>query len=351
MGGCIIVDSTRRGKSMPDALSKTIPIWCIVINRLLFGEVPDIHKLSTPKEVVGASEHAQIEALIKGFVNNVENLGLDICSLRSALKKPLRPFWVTPDSTSTHESISSADYHTIICCTASRRVFGAEVAAGGYIQGAGDDSEGWSHGLTPTLFWKYRDQLLAAVEEDMPDLVQELINTDQNHGFARSDAVKLAPTSLYIGTLSSAAQAELSYDGIVICGGITSSKPDQKTKDDERTRTLELLCGDGKLGSRALRSQLPRIPPFIASLADSGSPPKILFVCPTGKDLSVGTALAVLCLFFDDNHGFNHETFSTSIGKGLVRRRLATITTAKPDANPSRSTLQSVHSFLMPRLD
>ena len=66
-------------------------------------------------------------------------------------------------------------------------------------------------------------------------------------------------------------------------------------------KTLDILCGDGKLGSRALRSQLPRIPPFIASLADFGSTPKILFVCPTGKDLSVGIALAVLCLFFDDN--------------------------------------------------
>lgn len=199
------------------------------------------------------------------------------------------------------ESILSTDYHTIICCTASRRVFGAEMAEDGYIQGAGDDSEGWSHGLTPTLFWAHRDQLLAAVEEDMPDLVQELINTGQDHGIARSDAVKLARTSLYIGTLSSIAQAELFYDGIVICGRTALSQPDQEIKDEKQMRTLYLLCGDGKLGSRDLRSQLPRIPPFIASLADSGAPPKILFVCPTGKDLSVGIALAVLCLFFDDN--------------------------------------------------
>jgi tRNA A64-2'-O-ribosylphosphate transferase len=29
---CIIVDSTRKGKRVPDALSKTIPIWCATIN-------------------------------------------------------------------------------------------------------------------------------------------------------------------------------------------------------------------------------------------------------------------------------------------------------------------------------
>lgn len=171
----------------------------------------------------------------------------------------------------------------------------------GYIQGAGDDSEGWSHGLTPTLFWSHRNQLLAAVEDDMPDLIQGLLRMDQDHGVDRSDPVQLIPTSLYIGTPSNAAKAELLYDGIVICGGTAPFSKDQEAKKDRGKRTLDLLCGDGKLASRALRSQLLRIPPFIASLADHGLPPKILFVCPTGKDLSVGIALVVLCLFFDDN--------------------------------------------------
>ncbi len=57
---------------MPDALSKTIPTWCAVINRLLFEEMHESHKLGTPVEVVGASEHAHIEALLDGFVRNVK---------------------------------------------------------------------------------------------------------------------------------------------------------------------------------------------------------------------------------------------------------------------------------------
>lgn len=32
-GGCIIVDSTRKGKRFPDSMSKTIPIWTCVLNR------------------------------------------------------------------------------------------------------------------------------------------------------------------------------------------------------------------------------------------------------------------------------------------------------------------------------
>jgi tRNA A64-2'-O-ribosylphosphate transferase len=66
-GGAVIVDSTRRGKSMPDALSKTVPVWCCVINRAVFGEQQK-HELFTPPHVVGKSEHAQIEGKIDGFV-------------------------------------------------------------------------------------------------------------------------------------------------------------------------------------------------------------------------------------------------------------------------------------------
>ena len=57
---------------MPDALSKTVPIWCAVINLLLFGETHGSHKLRTPKDLVGTSEHAQIEALLDGFVEDVK---------------------------------------------------------------------------------------------------------------------------------------------------------------------------------------------------------------------------------------------------------------------------------------
>lgn len=57
---------------MPDALSKTIPIWCAVINRLLFGEIHESQTLSTPNDVVGASEHSHIELLLHGFVAGVK---------------------------------------------------------------------------------------------------------------------------------------------------------------------------------------------------------------------------------------------------------------------------------------
>ena len=41
--------------------------------------------------------------------------------------------------------------------------------------------------------------------------------------------------------------------------------------------------------------------------------------------------------------------FNPAIDKSFIRRRLAWITTAIPEANPSRSTLQAVNSFLIRR--
>jgi len=68
-GGALIVDSTRRGKSMPDALSKTVPIWCCVMNRAIFGEEKKQEMgLFTPPQAVSKSEHAQMEKRIDGFV-------------------------------------------------------------------------------------------------------------------------------------------------------------------------------------------------------------------------------------------------------------------------------------------
>jgi len=72
-GGAVVVDSTRRGKSMPDALSKTVPVWCAVVNRAIFQEDrEDVGgekgTLYVPPSVVSESERVQMEARIGGFV-------------------------------------------------------------------------------------------------------------------------------------------------------------------------------------------------------------------------------------------------------------------------------------------
>jgi tRNA A64-2'-O-ribosylphosphate transferase len=77
-GGVILVDSTRRGKRMPDALSKTVPIWCAVINRAIArrrrgGKEKEWDgELYTPPNVVSGSERAQIEEKLDGWAEALE---------------------------------------------------------------------------------------------------------------------------------------------------------------------------------------------------------------------------------------------------------------------------------------
>ncbi|XP_078432255.1 uncharacterized protein C3F10.06c-like isoform X2 [Wolffia australiana] len=46
-GGCLIVDSTRKGKRFPDSMSKTIPIWACVLNRAIANRL----RTKNPKNI------------------------------------------------------------------------------------------------------------------------------------------------------------------------------------------------------------------------------------------------------------------------------------------------------------
>ncbi|KAI4708658.1 hypothetical protein J4E89_006714 [Alternaria sp. Ai002NY15] len=347
-GGAVVVDSTRRGKSMPDALSKTMPTWCCVINRAVFGTPANEEmRLFTPPQAVGESEHAQMEKRIDGFVQQF----LDICKpnivdLRSKLKKPLRPIWVTQQSSLPDSPPCFPDFHPIVLCTASRRVRGAEASESGYIQGAADDHEAWSHGLTPTVFWKNKDVLMKSSEEDAPALIERLLKED---GGSSAVASLIKPTSrLYV---SPSDQMKLDgFDVVISC----TPEPFAPSilKEAGVKHYLHLKCQTGKLGSRDLRTQLPQILNFFPTLSEPTTG-KILVCCPTGKDLSVGTALAILCLYTNEKGAIDTSTpkETSAIGKAFIKQRLSWITTSNPALNPSRSTLQSVNAILLESQD
>lgn len=185
---------------------------------------------------------------------------------------------------------------------------GSEARESGYIQGAGDDSESWSHGLTPAVFWQHRQSLLETPEGLLPGLIKELMAAEKECGNTRDEISLVSPTSgIYLGTLAAASQAE-GYDGIISC--VDGIIPTQNAEGKSPTcgKRLDLMCGSGKLGSRALRNELCRIVPFVHTLTAPNHVPKILFACSTGRDLAVGAALAVICLFVhDDCKLFYHD--------------------------------------------
>ncbi|KAL4955170.1 tRNA A64-2'-O-ribosylphosphate transferase [Aspergillus filifer] len=338
-GGCIIVDSTRRGKLMPDALSKTIPIWCAVFNRALFPSETAYHSVELPPNYLGASEESQIEGRIDGFVHSLKSLKLDLDELRQQLGKPIRVAWANRTYFHPTDLRRGKDYNLFVLCSASKRVHGAEISEGGYIQGAGDDSEAWAHGLTPPVFWAHKSTLLSTAEEDLPDVIE---NLTQGHRMQTSSpqATLIAPSrNLYI---SQTDPGLLDKNDLVI--DCNNAEP------TENPKRLNLGCISSKQGGRDLRNHLDKVRDFVSSRLSAAPSQSLLVMCDSGKDISAGVLLSIICLFYDDAGEYVGPR-TASVGKQFIRQRLAWIVSSKHDVNPSRSTLQSINAFLMQRPD
>ncbi|EME82250.1 uncharacterized protein MYCFIDRAFT_47442 [Pseudocercospora fijiensis CIRAD86] len=339
-GGCVIVDSTRRGKSMPDALSKTVPIWCCVLNRLLFGS----GDLSTPMDVVGESEHAQIEATLDELLESAKNLQLDLERLRQKLgRKPVQISWHRPGYQLPE---AGGDWNErrnlIVLCTASNQTSHETSATSDYVQGAADDPESWSLGLDASAFWKYQKELLSASEDELPGQISQIMEQAQHQG-THQLPVQVEPTSnFFIGTNAAASRLQHEYDIVISC----IIKPDLELREAKKSFYITLATPTGKNGSRLLRAQLPKL----SALKPLMKPKmKVLIACETGKDLAIGVALALLCQHCDQEGRLRLDDSERvdGINKTMIKHRLGWIMVSIPDASPSRATLQSVNAYLM----
>lgn len=230
--------------------------------------------------------------------------------------KPVRLSWAIRDCFYP-EYPENRDFHLIVLCSASKRVRGAEMSEGGYIQGAGDDSEGWSYGLTPKVFWKNKKLLLSTPEEQLPDLVRDLLEKERQNSPSEQATLIKPTTKVFIAKDSILHDSTLPYDLIIDCHA------DPVLSEGNR---LNLGCVPGKLGSRRLRKVLENVENFVSGHLNSKSSPSIMVACETGKDLSVGTALMILCLFFNDTGEHSTIRVSTKYSDEQVRVIYATST-------------------------
>ena len=87
------------------------------------------------------------------------------------------------------------------------------------------------------------------------------------------------------------------FDALILCNrSWRDGKADGETAA-AKPRVLCLGCRNGKLGSRDLRAQLPRVAAFVEQL---GTRPRIFVACTSADDLSVGVALAILCRYYNE---------------------------------------------------
>ncbi|XP_051113994.1 uncharacterized protein C3F10.06c isoform X2 [Andrographis paniculata] len=212
-GGCMIVDSTRKGKRFPDSMSKTIPIWTCVMNRAIFNfwtkhdrhdALENVPTTSVELGTVGGdssgwdcslhlplwvseTEKAMIEGRLEGWTKELEASGADIASIASSLKKPLRPLWISQKTViwlNEVPEIDSWDFTPIILVSASASSGTVQHRttsefSWNYIAGAGDDEESWARGLSPDLFWRHAYDIIQLGPDFCNQKVANIIETDR----------------------------------------------------------------------------------------------------------------------------------------------------------------------------
>ncbi|KAK6330769.1 hypothetical protein TWF718_002969 [Orbilia javanica] len=366
-GGCIIVDSTRRGKSIPDALSKTVPIWCAVMNSVLFPKSTEGGaKVELPDNAVSASEKAQISKLIDGFAKQLRELQLDTQKLVTQLRKPMKPVWITRETDVADVEYTGEEYNPVYLLSASRylreelqpRDSGALGQNFVYIQGAGDDHEGWARGLLPVTYWENRDTLLQTPEAELPEVIDRVVKSERKENKdAPNDLTGLSILSKVhkklaicdLVTYEALKKAQTPVAGAILCYESDVVLEGSVEANENWCTEYRTCIPPNKVGSKQLRTKLEGIVEWAGKLLAADSPRPLIIACQTGNNVSVGITLALICQLFDSNGRLPSTSadLNRQVDKGMIRQRLSWIISDRTQANPSRATLQAVNLFLM----
>ncbi|KAI8892857.1 tRNA A64-2'-O-ribosylphosphate transferase [Globomyces pollinis-pini] len=363
--GALIVDITRKGKRFPDSLSKTIPIWCAVLNQVVhrLRIKNNIHwdsdwdfELHTLPLAVSKTEHAQISERLTGFSEKLMECNLDFSILMN-LKKPLRPLWIHPstrmfsacgeDALWTMEEFESLDFFPIVCVSASISLSQQQLDTDmpplfppnttfDYIQGAADDSEMWAPGLTSSDFWVLESELN---DEISSTLLQSKVDSLINEKPHQKSLNKLAnfnwigDTQIAIGNRKSGEPPNCfqTFDFVVNCGA-----PQYDVTDDKRYYFMDIP--EGKKGQNEFFKHIPTFLALMASKVQSKQ--KILIHCMQGKDRSVGMAISLLL-------HLEHLKTGNPMTKRDVMNSLLEIQSYRPEAAPTRATMKKINLYFV----
>ncbi|CAH2035693.1 unnamed protein product [Thlaspi arvense] len=409
-GGCIIIDSTRKGKRFPDSMSKTIPIWSCVLNRSIFNH---LKKLSNTDQLIDAgfngdnirelldkwdcglhlplwvskTEKACIEARLDEWTRQLDESGADIASLASCLRKPLRPLWVSQKTVIWLNEVPEHDSWDFIPLILVSGSASGEIQqyrtnsefSSSYIPGAGDDEESWARGLSPNVFWTHVDDLIDSEPYLCNKKVAEIVENDRVYRAHRGEEapqvlVKCSKSSGGINHTKSdeilslsvpkpkvdeeslvswLASTNLAVGASQVASKVTSIdcilNCDQNPISVPQTyheEHLHLPMKGSKFDRFSILKNLPSAVDFAKMKMSLGK--KLLICCQDGEDISVCVSLAILVSLFNEEGEFDGgKSFEKkSITKIEMRRMLIFICKYVVNARPSRGNLKQVLSFL-----
>jgi tRNA A64-2'-O-ribosylphosphate transferase len=370
--GIMIVDTTKRGKRFPDSLSKTIPIWCAVLN----NAVAKYHSLNFPKierewdlkfhsttAAVSSSESSLISDQIPKFVQKLMKTNVDIADLHKLIKKPLRPIWIHPSTTMfsndedlfwSQEELNELPFIPLILVSASvsqsQNIDGDNSnpifpipKSFDYVQGAADDTENWSPSLNATKFWNIYDKLtdsisLAQLEEMIEDL-GDIVETD------RKAFDWIGESGIAIGCRKAGDPSNCwdKFDYVINCGA-------KEFEGMIPEKYLFLDIAEGKKGKQQLYNSFSIVIDKMKTVIGK----KILIHCMQGIDRSIGISLALMLRYMMPDGTLSASTPHSIpnanldiIQKTEVMNMLLLIKKYRPKANPTRETMKKINLYFI----
>jgi tRNA A64-2'-O-ribosylphosphate transferase len=336
--GCVILDASVR-KELPDSFSRTIPIWAACMNRIAaryreeLGMEPICNwncNLYTPSCIVSKEEHKTMQNLIDTRVQELfeSQAIVNPCWLATTLKKPLCPYWITPQ----HSELLtlSNDSYAIILVNCSEHHFSPvwkEEESFWYTPGAADDHELWARHLNPKLFWDNVELLLntCQAQDETDQAIDTIVQRErQDSGiFEEANDVNkqntfdwIGETNLAIGTRRAGRPPECWNDFDAVLNVTDMNYPDLHLDLHERFY-LHLPVKEGKRDRTELERWMAVGIVFCAFHARHKR--RILIHCAQGKDRSVAVAMATIVLFCDLTFPLRwNDTLSKDLLIGVV---------------------------------
>ncbi len=366
-GAALIIDASKT-KVQPDSFSKTIPIWCTVLNRVVLafeqsGVNHGVEKktegwdtnLYTPP-CISEEERGCIMEVLPERVQSVLDSGVIVDKewFLNTLKKPLRCFWISNSNAKNEKDCwdepyttiqeAKARYTCIVCVSVSENTpqYRSRPAKEGegeewyyYTPGAADDHEfkSWSQGLTPGLFWKNVEDILFQKEMTIEDTKRVISALTKQRKDNQNDDLdddgksivnffdKIGNTcKIFIGSRK-AGRPPACWDHFDAILNVTEMEYDGMSSREtvqEGKFYLQLRVKEGKKDRTQLEKWMAVAVIFIG--VHMASQRRILVHCAQGRDRSVAVVLAAICIFcrLRNDAVSSSQGASNGSGKDLV---------------------------------
>ena len=366
----IIVDATKsKTKRFPDALAKTVPIWCATINRACEVIVKNarIEKDEFP-DFLSENELHAIETKMASFVETFLSVVPEthLAEIKEGLEKsgPLHCEYVCRNNVknivarsanrekkkATVLYLLSASMPLTKSGERCKFELGNKTISYNYFPGAADDEETWAFDLTPKQFQRHMEKFVSCESTKACErLIREVIQTgseDDIDGNENEDVFislkDVLDSNVYVGTFQALLNGnarEEDVHAVLYVGSKHSPNFSVKREDTKDYLHVPLKFAKQKRGD--IEEKIPICVEFLMKHATTeGKNTGVFVCCDDAKDLSIAVIAAFQLVK-------NKAHLPVDFTKETVRKVLLLIATQHSIANPCQGTVKQVYAYVM----